>query len=338
MDHVDFARVPMQDAREQERSILTRCASLPMNPIRLSLSDLLVHSEQDWLDWKSNFSDGLLGSSHHSNWERGRAKLLRALVSIANSVHDRCGYVVYGVDDSIAPRSVCGIGQRFDEALFQDWAHRAFRPRVDFGYKEQDFDSVRVGIFEIRPSSDWPHVCEQSIGEVLHQGQVWYRRGTRCIVAAGEELRRMFAPQTPIIVGASDGPLVSEIRELNKPHGWEPHWPLRTEQADYQAKGHRLARLPGSRQEIHYAGHVLMLRRTGAAPITLTDFYDSSRFERCGGSRTHSDRVLAVGRPCVSQVYRDRTTGQFYQLCADAREYRIGLGSEFADSPWLPLP
>ena len=308
---------------------------------RLPFSELLMHPEQEWLDWKAEFPDGVRAGKRDLKWEEGRAKILRALVSIANSVHDQCGYVVYGVDDAIAPRSVCGIGGTYNDADFQDWAYRSFRPRVDFVYKEVTHSSVRVGIFEIQPSSDWPHVCELTVGEVLTPGQVWFRRGSRCTIAASEDLRRMFIPQDPVVVTNNDGPQVNEIREQVKPQGLEPYWPKRTEKADLLAMGERIAHLPGTRREIHLADHILMLRNVGSngtsSPLKLSNFKDANRFEVCGGDRTHADRALASGRAYVSRIYRDKTTAQFYQICAEAAEYRIGIGEDFSRSPWLRL-
>lgn len=307
----------------------------------IPFSELLSQPEQEWLDWKAEFPDGVRAGRRDPKWEEGRAKVLRALVSIANSVHDECGYVVYGVDDAIAPRSICGIGQTYDDAEFQDWAHRAFRPRVDFLYKEEAHNGVRVGIFEIRPSSNWPHVCEHAIGDLLNVGQVWFRRGSRCTIAAGEDLRRMYTPQDPVLVTDNDGPLVREIREKYRPQGLEPYWPRREEKADRQASRERIAYVPGTRREIHLANHVLMLRRVGSAggspPVKLSDFKNASRFEICGGDRTHADRALSGGGVYVSRVYRDKAIGQFYQVCADALEYRIGIGEDFTESPWLRL-
>lgn len=336
--HVDSVpRSGPPDFRAANRMHLARTLTAKT----IAFSDLLAHPEQEWLDWKAEFPDGVRAGRRDPKWEEGRAKILRALVSIANSVHDQCGYLVYGVDDAIAPRSVCGIGQTYDDADFQDWALAVFRPRVDFLYREEMHNGVRVGIFEIRPSSDWPHVCEQAIAGMLSVGQVWFRRGTRCTIAASEDLRRMHAPQDPVVVTSNDGPQVQEIRELWRPHGLEPYWPRGDQRAERLASGERIAYLPGTRREVHFANHVLMLRKVrvdgGPPAMRLSDFANVSRFEVCGGDRTHDDRILSGGRPYVSRVYRDKTTGHFYQVCADALEYRVGIGEDFTKSPWLRL-
>jgi hypothetical protein len=224
---------------------------------------LLLEAESEWLDWKADFSPGLLGGKRHELWNEGRGKVLRALQVIANSVYGQCGYLVYGVDNSKRPREITGISKSFDDADFQDWSSAAIRPRIDFHYREEIHEGKTVGIFEIRPSSQWPHVCEQPIAEILADGQVWIRRGSRCSLAHYEELHRMFEPQEPLEVQSHNGPVVDEIRRAYGEDGWEPHWPSRSEKADRLAAGDRMAYLPGSRREIHFANHVLLLRRKG---------------------------------------------------------------------------
>jgi hypothetical protein len=223
-------------------------------------TQLLAEPELDWLDWKSNFPPGLIAGSADARWDEGRAKLLRAIVAIANTVYDRLGYVVYGVDDAAKPRTVRGISSSFDDAIFQDWNQATFRPRVDFQYREDTYDGRRVGVVEIRPSSAYPHVCERAVGGVLAEGQVWFRRGTRCTVAHHEDMRRMFEPQTPLEISEPDGAVVREIRDLWMPLGWSPYLPTIQQKNDQLAKGHRVAFLPGSRREIRLSNHVLLLR------------------------------------------------------------------------------
>ena len=78
-----------------------------------ALPELLLEAESEWLDWKADFSPGLLGGKRHQLWEQGRGKVLRALQAIANSVCDQCGYLVYGVDNGKRPRQITGISRSF---------------------------------------------------------------------------------------------------------------------------------------------------------------------------------------------------------------------------------
>lgn len=221
---------------------------------------LLSLPELDWLEWKADFPPGLLASAKDPDWDPARAKVLRAMSSIANTVSKEPGYLVYGVDNSTRPRTVSGSSKSFDDADFQDWALATFRPAIDFTYSEREREGKQVGVFEIRPASNFPHVCEKPLGGILADGQVWLRRGTRCSIAHHEDLQRMFEPRDPLIISNPNGPVVKEIRELWDPLGWEPYLPTKNQQADCMAKGDRLAHLPGSRREIHFSSHVLMLR------------------------------------------------------------------------------
>jgi len=232
-----------------------------MRPPHSDLQALLALPESESLDWKRDFPPGLLKNSSDPKWEEGRAKVLRAIVSIANTIRlDEVGYVVYGVDDSVKPRAVLGISRSFDDATFQEWNQATFRPRVDCHYHEETHVGKSIGIFEIRPSSTYPHVCERPIADLLNDGQVWFRRGSRCTVAHHEELQRMFEPSEPLVISDPEGPVVREIRGVWEPLGWEVCLPTILEKADRLASGHRLAMLPGSRREVRFANHVLMVR------------------------------------------------------------------------------
>jgi hypothetical protein len=71
----------------------------------------------------------------------------------------------------------------------------------------------------------------------------------------------MFESPEPMTISDINGPVVREIRKLWEPLGWEPWLPTDDQKADHLAAGHRLAFLPGSRREIQYRNHVLLLRR-----------------------------------------------------------------------------
>lgn len=59
-----------------------------MAPKSIPFEELLHQPESEWLDWKNDFAPGLVQRKGHPLWDRGRAKLLRSIVSIANSVSD----------------------------------------------------------------------------------------------------------------------------------------------------------------------------------------------------------------------------------------------------------
>ena len=230
-------------------------------PKSLSLEELLRYEESTWLDWKAEFFPGLVGGAGHPEREKGRAKVLRALAAIANSVADEFGYLVFGVSDEPTSRTVVGVSHHFDDSIFQTWNHDTFRPRIEFQYAETIHMGSTVGVFEITPASEYPHVCERAVGELLYDGQVWIRRGSRNSVAHRDDLRRMFATSDPVNVASlQEGPIVERVRAQFEPRGWELFGPKVGQKHDYLEQGCRVARYPGSRREIRCHDHVLMLR------------------------------------------------------------------------------
>ncbi len=80
---------------------------------------LLAETESTYLDWKQDFPPGLLGGKNDPNWDKDRARLLKSLVSLANSGGSAYAYLVYGVRDLGAERQICGISKSFDDADLQ---------------------------------------------------------------------------------------------------------------------------------------------------------------------------------------------------------------------------
>jgi len=231
----------------------------------LTLSELLGHEEQPWLDWKREFPPGLVPGAKHPEREAHRGKLLKSLVSIANSIADEHGYLVYGVDDGTRPRKVAGVDQVFDDAEFQDWNQKSFSPPVQFQFRYEGFGGKFVGIFDIVPSSDYPHVCALDVGTELREGQVWFRRGSRNTLARHADLRRMFAPQEPLRTDQPNGALLVSVRELWEPQGWRLVWQGVNDRDEKLAQGWRVAYAPESRREIRLSHanadvHTLMMR------------------------------------------------------------------------------
>lgn len=231
-----------------------------------ALSDLLIQAEGPSLDWKRDFPAGLSGGREHPQREEHRGKLLKSLASIANSVVDERGYLIYGIDDKASPREVVGVQSSFDDAMFQDWNIKTFDPPIRFGYRQELYEGKQVAIFEIVPASEYPHVCLNDVGSELRSGQVWFRRGTRNTLAGYSDMRRMFAQAEPLRTSDDDGALVKLVREYWEPLGWEAIWPTLDERDEKLAQGFRLAYALESRREIRLSrsnsdSHVLMLRR-----------------------------------------------------------------------------
>lgn len=100
------------------------------------VAKLLASGESDSLDWKADYPQGLLGSSKVGEWDKGKATLLKDLISIANGEGCEVGHLVYGVKDHGADREVIGVAKSWDDADFQGWAANAFDPPPTFLFGE----------------------------------------------------------------------------------------------------------------------------------------------------------------------------------------------------------
>ncbi len=229
-----------------------------------ALRELLSEPEQTWIDWKANWPPGVLDGKH-SQRDAHRGKLLKSLVSIANSIVHERGYLVYGVDNRENRRTVVGVDRSFDDAEFQDWNWAAFDPPIQFQFREEDHEGKRVALFEVVPSMEYPHVCKMNFGTELCAGQVWFRRGSRNTVAGCADLKRMCTPQDPLRTEQINGALVAQVKDFWEPQGWEVCWISPHERDEQIARGARLAFAPESRREIRVVQSnvdvfVLMLR------------------------------------------------------------------------------
>jgi hypothetical protein len=233
---------------------------------RRSISELLQSGEQTWLDWKKAFPPGLLGGAKNPQWDTARGTLLKDVVSVANSIFDECGYVVYGVEDLGSTRTPVGLASaHFDDATFQDWNRATFDPPIELHYSEIAYGQVVLGVCEITPGPDYPHVCKKTVGD-LHEGQVWFRKGTRNTVALHRDLHQRFTPQTPLRTTVYDGELVRQVKAIWEPQGWVCTWEGVADVGEKVAQGYRIATGSENRREIRYAPsnvdtHILMLRR-----------------------------------------------------------------------------
>ena len=154
---------------------------------------LLAQPQDTWLDWQESFPLELLKGEDHPQWETGKAKLLRDLAALANRPAGRQGFLVFGVEDHGAEREVKGIFKSWKGTDFQGLARNAFEPRLRFSYKELAVgDHIRVSVFTVDLAPRYPHVATQSLGGIVHPGQVWVRRGQEPVIALYEDLRQMF--------------------------------------------------------------------------------------------------------------------------------------------------
>lgn len=214
------------------------------------LTALLEQQEGPSLDWKRDFPPGLLQRADREQWEKGRGSLLKDLVAMANGAIESVTYLIYGVADSRGVRTVVGISQHWDDAMLQTWARSAIEPAVQFAYYEIACDGNRiVGVLEISPSNEWPHVAVRDVGD-LHEGQVWYRTGTRNTIAHLPELRVLIAGEQPFKIGRLGDPALTKIVEHYRAIGREPEAARMSDRDSKLVSGYVPAFLPGTRREV----------------------------------------------------------------------------------------
>jgi hypothetical protein len=154
---------------------------------------LLGQDRDTWLDWQESFPLELLKGEDHPEWETGQARLLRDLAALANRPAGRHGFLVFGVTDHDSRREVKGIFKSWKGTDFQSWAHKVFDPPLRVSYSELALgDNIKVGIFTVDLSPQYPHVVVKSLGGIIHPGQVWVRQGNESTVALHQDLREMF--------------------------------------------------------------------------------------------------------------------------------------------------
>jgi hypothetical protein len=160
---------------------------------KIDFQGLLGQSQDARLDWQESFPLELLKGEDNPKWETGQARLLRDLAALANRPAGRHGFLVFGVTDHGSRREVKGIFKSWKGTDFQSWAHKVFDPPLRFSYSELALgDNIKVGIFTVDLSPQYPHVVVKSLGGIIHPGQVWVRQGNESTVALHQDLREMF--------------------------------------------------------------------------------------------------------------------------------------------------
>lgn len=221
---------------------------------------LLDRGEGESLDWKRDFGPGLIRGKSSRYWERDRGKLLKALVALANGEGDSTAFLVYGVQDDGTQRTVYGLARSWDDAMFQNWAHDAFEPTPTFTYNQLEVDNKKVGVFAIQRVPHYPHVVSKSVADVLFEGQVWFRRGSRNTLAGLEDLRRMVLGPEPFVLSSQLDPVFRDVAEHYRAEGRELVTVRRSDRDSRLAQGYGVAYYPGTRRP------VMFLVDTGGAP------------------------------------------------------------------------
>lgn len=234
---------------------------------RNDFDQLLLRPEASDLDWKAALPKGLHGISRDEGWEGGRAELLRDLVAIANTVSASTGYLVYGVKDLGASRRVVGVTKMLDDADLQQWSENHFEPPPRFEYSTLTADGHTVALLEIFPDQGRPHAVARELGGILHEGQVWFRRGTKNTVARRDDLARLFGPREPLRA-RGNSPLVDAIARYYHEQGFKTRLVRYLEKDGRAPEGWEVALDPRTGREIWIGGsaekpELIMMKKAG---------------------------------------------------------------------------
>ncbi len=212
---------------------------------------LMEHSEDDFLDWKSNFPRLLIQPPDSLSKEKGKAELLKDIIAIANGEGLECGWLIVGVTDKKTSREIFGITFHIDDADIQTWLRNIFSPVPNVLFYEIEIDNKRVGIFEIHRIPQYPHVVIRSIGDILYDGQIWYRQKSQNRIAHLDEIKRMINGEDPILFSRyEDGVLTKAIETLNKNELMEIIFPSYRDLDKHLEIGYEIAFYPQTRRRI----------------------------------------------------------------------------------------
>lgn len=127
--------------------------------------------ESDELDYKAAQSWNNLNRS-------GKGKIVRHLIALANT---KGGYVVIGVGEDHAgkPSIYTGVSDEesasFDPSAVGTFVNRCVEPPIDFSIERPLIDGKRFVVFAVKPFTNLPHVCCNSVDTELSSGVFYIR-------------------------------------------------------------------------------------------------------------------------------------------------------------------
>lgn len=142
--------------------------------------------EQAVLDWKRDFVVPID--------DQKRGEFIKDLAAVANACSSSYGFIVYGV----APGNtepIVGITQAYDDSRLQQLANGKIEPRPEFLYYEVSAGPKVVGILQVKPTRQRPHIIRVDLGKV-RKGQIPIRRGSSTDGITMADLQEFFYGQT----------------------------------------------------------------------------------------------------------------------------------------------
>lgn len=153
-----------------------------------TLAEYLRKGELEWLEFKAELNL----DKQQDPPTKGRSTLLKDLVALANAKHQQPQrYLLVGVKDN---GDIVGYTGKYDDAMFQEWVGNTFEPPIKFVYRVVEVGGKNIGVFEIDKFQRQPHIVKRDLLPYLHQGQLWYRQGTKNTIALHGALQDYFYP------------------------------------------------------------------------------------------------------------------------------------------------
>lgn len=154
------------------------------------LTERLKSTEQGLNDWKRQH--------YNLQDDRGIAKLVKAVIAMANTKRSEPAYIWFGVseDKSSGERTVVGIKSHFDDNQIQGVLrskHVKLNALPDAVYCEFDYKGLTVGVIQIKVSRNGPFYPQTDFEGLLKARQVYFRQGTANQEAAPETTREIHA-------------------------------------------------------------------------------------------------------------------------------------------------
>ena len=101
---------------------------------------------------------------------------------------------VYGVDPR-KPEPFIGISQSYDDAKLQQLISGKIAPPPEFLYYEVLYGTKTIGVLQVKPTKQRPHIITTDVGKV-RKGQIHIRRGSATDGVTMNDLFEFFYGQT----------------------------------------------------------------------------------------------------------------------------------------------
>ena len=142
--------------------------------------------EQAIFDWKTDFVA--------PTDDEKRGEFIKDLDAIANASASTYGIIAYGVDPR-RPDPVVGISASYDDAKLQQLAKGKIDPPPEFLYYELLLGAKVVGVLQVKPTRQRPHIIQVDLGKI-RKGQILIRRGSSTDAITPADLWEMYYGQT----------------------------------------------------------------------------------------------------------------------------------------------